>query len=342
MLSNCQISLYKKHLSTHVQSEDNCAIFPVTNTQLFINYSAFHEGCKRKSQIRTLFSIIRNLMSKIYLYVWGLGLRVWGLGFGVLGFGVGVWGCGWWVGGFYVHTLVKNLLIKFLMMLFLVAKGCKFDSCAIIWWLMDQQTYYDDPNLQNIWCCILYFRLDVRPLKRIRRRLLSYLCHLRRLETSISLMMPVKSSVISLSSWNEDQLRQTRKGQWSVFFSEIFFTFFLFHPHNEFDPIAFNTYFITDWRPTQSEVLIISFLYISLFCLIVRYDALVFHPQFWVNFHHSTWVHDWLPFCMISSGVSSLRPYPGAANRFERLEWHAHSDLYPSPSYKRSYYISFW
>ena len=30
----------------------------------------------------------------------------------------------------YVDTLVKNLLIKFLMMLFLVAKGCKFDSCV--------------------------------------------------------------------------------------------------------------------------------------------------------------------------------------------------------------------
>ena len=43
-------------------------------------------------------------MSKISLYVWGLG------------FG-------------YVHTLVKNLLIKFLMMLLLVAEGCKFDSC---------------------------------------------------------------------------------------------------------------------------------------------------------------------------------------------------------------------
>ena len=43
--------------------------------------------------------------------------------FWVLGFG-GV------VGGLYVHTLVKNLLIKFLMMLFLVAKGCKFDSCS--------------------------------------------------------------------------------------------------------------------------------------------------------------------------------------------------------------------
>ena len=53
-------------------------------------------------------------MSKISLYVWGLG-------FGVLGV----------VGGLYVHTLVKNLLIKFLMMLFLVAKGCKFDSCVI-------------------------------------------------------------------------------------------------------------------------------------------------------------------------------------------------------------------
>ena len=59
-------------------------------------------------------SIIRNLMGKISLYVWGLG-----------------WGCGWWVGGLYVHTLVKNLLIKFLMMLFLVAKGCKFDSCFV-------------------------------------------------------------------------------------------------------------------------------------------------------------------------------------------------------------------
>ena len=35
-----------------------------------------------------------------------------------------------WVGGLYVHTLVKNLLIKFLMMLFLVTKGCKFDSCG--------------------------------------------------------------------------------------------------------------------------------------------------------------------------------------------------------------------
>ena len=40
-----------------------------------------------------------------------------------------VWGCGWWVGRLYVHALVKNLLIKFVMMLFLVAKGCKFDSC---------------------------------------------------------------------------------------------------------------------------------------------------------------------------------------------------------------------
>ena len=38
---------------------------------------------------------------------------------------------GWWVGGLYVHTLVKNLLIKFLMLLFLVAKGCKFDSCIV-------------------------------------------------------------------------------------------------------------------------------------------------------------------------------------------------------------------
>ena len=107
------------------------------------------EYCRRyrslcKSQIRTLFSIIRNLMSKIYLYVWGLGFRVWGFGFGVWGFGVwgwglgvGVWGCGWWVGGLYVHTLVKNLLIKFLMMLFLVAKGCEFDSCLPRNYLLD-------------------------------------------------------------------------------------------------------------------------------------------------------------------------------------------------------------
>ena len=56
-------------------------------------------------------------MSQISLYVWGLGF--------------GVWGCGWWVGGLYVHTIVKNLLIKFLMMLLLVAKGCKFDSCEL-------------------------------------------------------------------------------------------------------------------------------------------------------------------------------------------------------------------
>ena len=63
-------------------------------------------------------------MSKISLYVWGLGFRVWGFG---------VWGCGWWVGGLYVHTLVKNLLIKFLMMLFLVAKGCKFgEICKLL------------------------------------------------------------------------------------------------------------------------------------------------------------------------------------------------------------------
>ena len=45
-------------------------------------------------------------------------------------FGVWGFGFGWWVGGLYIHTLVKNLLIKFLMMLFLVAKGCKFDSCS--------------------------------------------------------------------------------------------------------------------------------------------------------------------------------------------------------------------
>ena len=63
--------------------------------------------------------------------VWGLGFRVWGMGFGV-----GVWGCGWWVGGMYVHTLVKNSLIKFLVMLFLVAKVCKFDSCHLGHWLL--------------------------------------------------------------------------------------------------------------------------------------------------------------------------------------------------------------
>ena len=51
-------------------------------------------------------------MSKISLYVSGLGLGFEGV-----------------VGGLYVHTLVKNLLIKFLMMLCLVANGCKFDSC---------------------------------------------------------------------------------------------------------------------------------------------------------------------------------------------------------------------
>ena len=44
-------------------------------------------------------------------------------------FGVWGFGFGWWVGGLYIHTLVKNLLIKFLMMLFLVAEGCKMDSC---------------------------------------------------------------------------------------------------------------------------------------------------------------------------------------------------------------------
>ena len=59
-------------------------------------------------------------MRKISLYFWGLVLRVWGLG-------LGFWGV---VGGLYVHTLVKDLLIKSLMMLFLVAKGCKFDSCG--------------------------------------------------------------------------------------------------------------------------------------------------------------------------------------------------------------------
>ena len=44
----------------------------------------------------------------------------------------GVFGVGGVVGGLYKHTLVKNLLIKFLMMLFLVTKGCKFDSCMYI------------------------------------------------------------------------------------------------------------------------------------------------------------------------------------------------------------------
>ena len=58
--------------------------------------------------------------------VWGLGFGVWALGFGVYGLGTGVW-----VGGLYVHTLVKNVLIKFLMMLFLVTEGCKFNSCGV-------------------------------------------------------------------------------------------------------------------------------------------------------------------------------------------------------------------
>ena len=68
-------------------------------------------------------------MSKISLYVWGLG---WGLG---------VWLVGWWV---VRYTLVKNLLIKFLMMLFLVAKGCKFDSRPLKDW--DKFGY---PNLNH-------------------------------------------------------------------------------------------------------------------------------------------------------------------------------------------------
>ena len=51
-----------------------------------------------KSQIHTLFSIIRNLMSKISLYVWGLGFGVWSLGFwGVVG---GLVGCT------YTHLLI--------------------------------------------------------------------------------------------------------------------------------------------------------------------------------------------------------------------------------------------
>ena len=50
-------------------------------------------------------------MSKIYLYVWGLGFRVWGFGFGVWGFGVWGWGLGFGgvVGGLvgftYTHLL---------------------------------------------------------------------------------------------------------------------------------------------------------------------------------------------------------------------------------------------
>ena len=71
-------------------------------------------------------------MSKIFLYVWGLGFKVWGFGFGVLGFGGVVGGLVGWCVVRTLHTLVKSLLIKFLMMLFLVAKGCKFDSCVII------------------------------------------------------------------------------------------------------------------------------------------------------------------------------------------------------------------
>ena len=75
-------------------------------------------------------------MSKISLYVWGLRFRVWSLGFWVWGWGLGGGCCCWggWFGGLvcctYTH-LLKSLLIEFLMMLFLVTKGCKFDSCVI-------------------------------------------------------------------------------------------------------------------------------------------------------------------------------------------------------------------
>ena len=90
------------------------------------------ETCK--SQICTLFSIIRNLMSKISLYVWGLGFRVWGLGFWDL------------------------LLIKFLMMLFLVTKGCKFDSCLETLFVKRQVSYTWQKNVricpQSIWLSI--------------------------------------------------------------------------------------------------------------------------------------------------------------------------------------------
>ena len=42
-----------------------------------------------KSQMLPLFKIKSILMSKISLYVWGLGFGVWGFGFGVLGLGFG-------------------------------------------------------------------------------------------------------------------------------------------------------------------------------------------------------------------------------------------------------------
>ena len=70
-----------------------------------------------KSQIRTLFSIIRNLMSKIYLYVWGLGL-------GVLGFGVGGV-VGKLVGCTYTH-LVKIYTFNSSKYFFYLTTGCCF------------------------------------------------------------------------------------------------------------------------------------------------------------------------------------------------------------------------
>ena len=74
-------------------------------------------------------------MSKISLYACVLGL----------GFG-GV------VGGLYVHTLVKNLLIKFHMMLFLVAKAGKFDSCPTKNWPRGPKG-----RLQNLQSCAVKY-----------------------------------------------------------------------------------------------------------------------------------------------------------------------------------------
>ena len=63
-------------------------------------------------------------------------------------------GFGGVVGGLYVHTLVKNLLFKFLMMLFLVAKGCEFDSCVIALIACDFE--YSSVNISPAQNCTIY------------------------------------------------------------------------------------------------------------------------------------------------------------------------------------------